>query len=104
LGDPRVIEFMKKLHFVVDPDIEAQFPGKRLARVEINLNDDRTFTSETIAAPGEAGDRVDLDWISRKFNRLTKPLLTPEKQEDILEQLKTPSDRRMREIIASMNQ
>ena len=104
LGDLRVIEFMKKLDFVVDPDIESQFPGKRLARVEIKLNDGRTFTSETIAAPGEAGDGVDLEWISHKFNRLTKPLLAPEKQEGILERLKTPSDRRMREIIAFMNQ
>lgn len=104
LGDPQVIHFMKKLHFVVDPEIEAQFPGKRLARVELALKDGRTFTSDTIAAPGEAGDGVDLEWINQKFDRLTKPLLTPEKQKSILEMLKTPSDMKMREIIAYMNQ
>jgi 2-methylcitrate dehydratase PrpD len=84
LGDSKVSDVMKRLEFVVDSDIESQFPGKRLARVEITLRDGSLLKSKLFTAPGEASDNVGLEWISEKFKRITSPILSDAKQDAIL--------------------
>lgn len=103
LGNEQVLEMMKRLWFVVDPNIEAQFPQKRLAWVEIELSDGCVLQSEVFAAPGEASDNVDLSWIAEKFMRITKPLLSPEKQKNLLALLSVPQDISIRSIVDAIN-
>ncbi len=103
LGDARVLEMMKRLDFVVDPELEGQFPAKRLARVEMQLRDGRTLRSDVFAAAGEAGDGVDLPWIARKFERITAPLLAPDKQKELLELLSDPGDVPIRRVVETIN-
>jgi 2-methylcitrate dehydratase PrpD len=45
LGDPAVVEMMKKLHFEIDPEFDRQFPAKRYCRAEIVTKDGRTLVS-----------------------------------------------------------
>lgn len=87
LGNPEVIDMMKHLSFEVDPEMEKEFPAKRLAWVEIALKDGRVLRSKVYAAPGEHTDHVDLPWITKKFRRITSPMLGEEQQERILELL-----------------
>lgn len=103
LGDPRVLDMMKRLTFLVDPEMDAQFPAKRLAWVEMKLKDGRTFKSQPYAAPGEASDHVDMDWISEKFLRITKPALQEAGQKDILSMLKEADDMPVREVVKRIN-
>lgn len=103
LGNPEVIETMKKLAFVVDPEMEAQFPQKRLAWVKIELTDGRLFKSDVFAAPGEASDHVGMAWITEKFNRITKPFYTPERQAEVLSILSKPSDAPIHDIVGVIN-
>lgn len=49
LDDQRVLNVMKKLTFVVDPEIDCQFPEKRLAWVEFSLKNGMTLRSEVYA-------------------------------------------------------
>ena len=69
LGDQRVLDMMQRLAFTVDPAVEAQFPAKRLAWVEITCKDGRRCQSPTCAAPGEREDQVDEAWIRKKSVR-----------------------------------
>lgn len=87
LGNPEVIHMMERLSFDVDPEMEKEFPAKRLAWVEIALKDSRMLRSKVYAAPGEHTDHVDLTWIKKKFMRITSSILDEKKQESILELL-----------------
>jgi len=103
LDNPEVIEVMKCLSFVIDPEIESLFPEKRLARVDITLNDGTVLQSELYAAPGEASDKVDLEWITKKFIRITQPILSATTQEKLLALLKNDLDIPLRSIVDLVN-
>lgn len=103
LNDSRVISLMSRLEFIVDPYMEAQFPEKRYARIEILLKNKKSLCSDMFSAPGEAEDNVDLNWISDKFLKLTKPLLSTKAQNEILEMLYSPNEKAMHEIVEEVN-
>lgn len=104
LNDPVVLNMMKRLEFVVDPKMDCQFPAKRLAWVEITLRDGRTCVSDVYEAPGEPDDpELNLEWIEKKFRRVTALMLPAEAQENLIriltEELETPA----RELVAYLN-
>lgn len=103
LKDEKVISMMSKLEFVVDDELESLFPEKRLAHVEIKLKNGKMLKSEVFAAPGEASDNVDHKWITDKFIRITKPLLSEDRQKRILDLLSEPDEKPMREVVAVIN-
>ncbi|NLY37405.1 MAG: MmgE/PrpD family protein [Tissierellia bacterium] len=102
-SDPLIIEMMKKLKFIVDPDMEAKFPQERLCRVTLKLSDGRKFKSSICKAMGEAGE-VDRDWIKEKFESLLGPIYGIEATKEILLILEGRLDQDMREIINKINE
>ena len=103
-SDPAVLSMMERLSFVVDPDMEKEFPEKRLAWVEMKLDDGRILRSSVYAAPGEHTDpELNYDWIKNKFRRVTAPIISLKGQEEILQLLTMPSDKSMREVIGTVN-
>ncbi|GHS98974.1 hypothetical protein AGMMS50276_21750 [Synergistales bacterium] len=103
LKDERVLEIMKRLEFVVDSEMEALFPQKRLAWVALRLTDGRTLRSQIYAAPGEASDGIDLEWITKKFIRVTESILSSEKQDELLSILTGPQDVRISAVVEAVN-
>jgi len=104
VNDPVVFSMMERLSFVVDPEMEKEFPEKRLAWVEMELSDGRLLKSKIYAAPGEHTDpELSLTWITDKFKRLTAPIICDEGQIEILRQLSSCSQVRMRDIIGVVN-
>ena len=104
LKDEKVLQAMKLLHFEVDPEMEKQFPAKRLAWVKITMKDGKEYTSKVYAAPGEHTDNVDLNWMQKKFYRITRPMLTEAAQEKVLDLLTSNPGRPVRKIIALINE
>lgn len=104
ISDPAVLSMMERLSFEVDPEMEKEFPEKRLAWVEIELMDGRVLRSKVYAAPGEHTDpELSFDWIKNKFRRVTAPIISAEGQERILSVLTAYNDISMREIIGIVN-
>jgi 2-methylcitrate dehydratase PrpD len=103
LGDRRVLDIMKRMDFVADPDIEAQFPQKRLAWVEMRLKDNRLVKSDILAAPGEASDGIGISWIEEKFAKRTSSLISQTRQKQILSVMSNPSDMPVSAIIDIIN-
>ena len=101
--DPRVLAMMDRLSFEVDPEMERQFPEKRLAWVSFRLKDGRTVNSRVYAADGERDDRVDMAWMERKFRRITAPFLTPEGQDQVLDLLRGDLERPMSQVVERVN-
>lgn len=105
LKDERVLGMMKRLSFVVDKELDDQFPGKRLAFVEIVLKDGTQYKSRIYEAPGEMDDpELNLSWVQKKFKRITKCMLNEEKQDDIIAMLANPElNMTMKEIVLKIN-
>ena len=104
LSNPDVLDMMKRLEFVVDPKMDSQFPAKRLAWVEITLKDGRTCVSDVYEAPGEPDDpELDLEWIEKKFRRVTALMLPAEAQEKLIRILTEEPDTPVRELVAYVN-
>lgn len=104
LDNRAVIAMMQKLKFVVDPELNKEFPAKRLSQVTIYLKDGKKIVSKVYAAPGEKEDLVDLPWISDKFTRITNPILSNEEQQILLRSLSSSMDTPIRDIAAKVNQ
>ena len=104
LSNPDVLSLMRRLSFVVDPALEAQFPARRLAWIEICLTDGTVHTSPVCEAPGEPEDpALGPDWIAAKFRRVTAPVLLTSAQDGLLNMLSEPGERPVREVVAAVN-
>jgi len=105
LQDGRVLGMMKRLSFTVDPDLDALFPEKRQAQVEVILKNGTHYKSRVYEAPGECDD-PDLcsGWIMDKFRRITAPMLDRRSQDDIIRIMTDPdSDIRMKDLMTRLN-
>lgn len=103
LNDPDVLDMLSRLEFLVDDELEALFPAQRLCRIEIQTKDGKTYASERYRPDGEAQDHVDMDWIEKKFRRITAPLMTEEQQTEILDLLQGDLDRPIYDIVQKIN-
>ena len=104
LENEEVLSTMKKLTFQVDPELDRQFPEKRLAQVEIKLANGKTLKSSVYAAPGEHTDQVDITWMTEKFLRITKPMLAEEDQLKLLSALTEDLDQPVSKVIQTINE
>ncbi len=105
LHDSKVLYMMKRLSFTVDPDLDALFPKKRQAYVEVILKNGTRYRSKVYEAPGECDDPdLCLGWIIDKFRRITAPMLDRSSQNYIIRIMTDPdSDIRMKEFITILN-
>lgn len=103
LDNQKVVAMMDRLEFVMDPEMDKQFPQKRLAWVRIELKDGTSYISDVYAAPGEHTDMIDIHWITEKFLRITKPMLNADEQKKILTMLAENLTISVTEVVASIN-
>ena len=103
LGDPKVLEMMKRLSFAVDEALDAQFPARRICRAEILTKDGRRFLSKECEPKGEAHENISVDWLCDKFRRITGPVLTQEGQENVLALVTGEENVSIRAIVDQVN-
>ena len=103
LGDPKVVDMMEKLDFVMDPKLDAQFPARRICRAEIVTKDGRTLVSKECEPRGEACENIGYDWLAEKFRRITGPVFTDEGQKKIIAMLADMKDMSIRNIVDEVN-
>ena len=104
IADEKAVAMMNKLSFCVDPDMEKEFPQKRLAWVELELVDGTIQKSSVYAAPGEHDDPdLSFDWIVKKFRRITAPIINPHEQDKVLAVLSEDSNIKMKDILETVN-
>lgn len=104
LTDPDVLNMMDRLEFAVDPEMDRQFPGRRLAWIEITLKSGVRLRSGVYDAPGEPEDpELGLDWICRKFKRITALMLDEASQDMLLELMTQQPDTPVRVLTEKIN-
>ena len=90
-GDSAVIDMMGRLSFVCDPEVDAQFPARRLCRASVVLKDGRRLVSGVHEPRGEACENIGYDWLADKFRRITAQRLDAEPRERLIQLLRSDS-------------
>ena len=103
LHNSDVIDMMSRLSFVVDKDIDARFPEKRICKAEIVTKSGERFVSEECEPRGEAKENISLSWLCDKFHRITGSVLTENGREKVLSMLTSDEDLPIREIVDRVN-
>ena len=75
--------FSKKVGLSVNPEIDALFPGETLARVTISTRFYQ-LRSEILGPLGDPKRPMSFEAIEEKFQRVTRGVLSPERQRDIV--------------------
>ncbi len=77
-SNPDVIALMERVKFAVDEELDAQFPTKRYARVEIVKKDGTSVISDICEPWGEKESGVNMEWVRNKFSDTSSHCFTEE--------------------------
>ena len=102
-GDRRVAGMMDKLAYMVDPDMETQYPARRMARVEADTVDRRHLVSPAFEPRGEASENIGLDWLTDKFRRFTGSIFSAAGQAAVLPMITGDDNAPLRTIVDEIN-
>lgn len=86
-GDPAVHQMMERLSFVCDPELDAQFPAKRLCRAVMELKNGRRLISDVMGPRGEAEENIGYPWLADKFRHITGGQLASGQQDALIDLL-----------------
>ena len=102
--NPQVKHVMERVHCVTDPKLDALSPRQMPAWAEVLTTDGRTLRSESAYPKGDPENPVTWDEMKEKFNLLSSPVISPDRQKEIIaaiESLDQMSDvRQLGELLA----
>jgi 2-methylcitrate dehydratase PrpD len=75
LADPATHALMKRIELAVDPAVDAAFPGRRAANVEIETTDGRRLRHEQTTRKGDPDMPLSDDELGGKFLELAAPVI-----------------------------
>ena len=84
LNSPQVKELMEKVSCVQDPALEANYPSRWPAWGEVETSDGRTLRAEVEFPKGDPENALSWEELKDKFRDLTRPVISPERQEAII--------------------
>ena len=79
LADPAIRDLSQRVTIVEDNDHNDAFPGRRFARVTVDLQDGRSFLSADTEPRGDPEDHLTDDEIRKKFAAFAHPVLGTER-------------------------
>lgn len=75
LRDARLLELAARVRLALDPRLDAMYPARRAARVEIRTTDGLKCEREVLTIRGAADDPLTPQELDEKFRRLAGPVL-----------------------------
>jgi 2-methylcitrate dehydratase PrpD len=84
LEDLDVTGLMKRISFRSDPEFDTVFPDERIARVEVELRDGRSFSHQQNTCKGDPNNPLSDAELTAKFSELVAPVLGNERSERLL--------------------
>lgn len=85
LDRPDLLEFARKVHLSVNPEIDARFPTETLARVCLQMIDGRLITSKVTSPRGDKARPLAWGDLINKFSAATRGKLSPKAQYTVLQ-------------------
>lgn len=84
LKDNKILALANKVHLYLDADIQKQFPGQTLARVELKLTDGSTLTADPFPLKGDYQNPFTQEELEDKFRRFAASRLELEHLNEII--------------------
>jgi 2-methylcitrate dehydratase PrpD len=75
LGDRRLLDLAARVRLALDPRLDAMYPERRAARVEIRTTDGRKCEREVLTLRGSADDPLTAGEVDEKFLGLAEPVI-----------------------------
>jgi 2-methylcitrate dehydratase PrpD len=86
LRDPHVLDFIRRIHARIDPEIDAMGAAFRhAARVTVETRDGRTFRREFLTRRGSAENPLQRAEIVHKFREITRSCMAPSDVERVVD-------------------
>ena len=101
LSDPRIRDFARTVSVLFDSEIDAEFPTKAPATVEVEAHS-RTFSTHVDAAFGDPTNPMSRADLQDKFTVLTRGLIAPQRARRLQSALTASADGPVREILADI--
>jgi 2-methylcitrate dehydratase PrpD len=73
--DPAIRAMLPHIQVSLDPEVDAEFPSRRAARIAIMTRDGRTFSHYQPTRKGDPDLPLSDDELNAKFIELTSPIL-----------------------------
>jgi 2-methylcitrate dehydratase PrpD len=90
LRDPRILDFIGRVHARVDPEIEAMGPAFRhAARLKVETRDGRAFAKEILHRRGSPENPLEPGDIEHKFRNVARACLAPRRLDRVIEICRT---------------
>ncbi len=89
---PEVKDIMAKVRCVTDPDLDATFPAQWRAWAEVRTTDGRSLRSEVTHPKGDPENGLTWDEMKQKFIDLSAPVITEQRQSEIIETVESLED------------
>ena len=84
LGRSDIKDLMNRVECVQDPALEVNYPSQWPAWVEVETRDGRTLKSQIEYPKGDPENALSWDELKDKFRNLTQPVISPSRQEEII--------------------
>lgn len=99
-----VVDMMDLVEFAVDEEMDAKFPRKRFAQVEVVKKTGEKLVSEVCEPWGEQEHSVGLEWVRRKFSDVSGHCFSEEAIDTLVKGLSDPdSSTQLQEFIEFIN-
>jgi 2-methylcitrate dehydratase PrpD len=85
LRDPRVQALTRRITVELDPQCEADFPGRRSARMEITTKNGRTLSRYQPTRKGDPDDPLTDDELVAKYTELASPVIGSARAKSLLD-------------------
>jgi len=85
LVDQDVLGLVDRVRLAPDTQLDPHWPEASVTRIEVTTKDGRQFEETTLYPPGHSRNRVTVEKMKEKFNRLAAPALRADKREAVIE-------------------
>ena len=82
--NPQVKHLMERVQSITDPKLDAMYPKRFPAWAEVDTTDGRTLRSELTYPKGDPENPVTWDEMRDKFNLLSAPVISSQRQQEII--------------------
>lgn len=89
IEEPAVVDLMQRVECYRSPDLDAMFPGRWPADVEVVLRDGRTVSARVETPRGDPENPLSWGELEDKFRALTDGVVTPRAQERVISAVRT---------------
>jgi 2-methylcitrate dehydratase PrpD len=87
LADPRIREIMRRVTVSLDPELAEAYPGRRAAKVSVQLRDGRSLFLYQPTRKGDPDAPLSDEDLSAKFRELAEPVIGADAARQLLDSL-----------------